>query len=111
MHNNLSDSGKIELADDDSCFEPTDGADDKPDNNNDVDNNDEGGGKIDSYVSAKSHDSDLDNDPLASPEEARHGAREATEESRRSAQEGAVNPLRTSDREEHGTPPPTTGKS
>ncbi len=70
-----------------------------------------GGGEIDSYVSANSHDSDLDDDPLASPEEARRGARKATEESRRSAQEGAVNPLKTSDSEEHGTPPPPAARA
>ena len=109
VHNNSSDSGEIESADDDSCFEPTDGADDEADNDDD-DNNDEGG-EIDSYVSANSHDSDLNDNPLASPEEGRRGAREATEESRRSAQEGAVNPLRTSDSEEHGMPPPPLARA
>jgi hypothetical protein len=106
VHNNSSDSGKIESADGDSCFEPTDGADDKADD----DNNDEWG-EIDSYVAANSHDSDLDDDPLALPEEARRGAREATEESRRSAQEGEVNPLRTSDSEEHSTAPPPAARA
>ena len=48
---------------------------------------------------------------MASPEEGRHGAREATEESRRSAQAGAVNPLRTSNSEEHGTPPPPPARA
>jgi hypothetical protein len=99
-HNTLSDSGEIESADDDSCFEPTDGADDD-------DNNDEGE-EIDSYVSADSY---LDDDPLASPEQGRRSAREATEESRHSAQAGAVNPLRTSNSEEHGTPPPPPGRA
>jgi hypothetical protein len=56
VHNNSSDSGEIESADDDSCFEPTDGADDEADNN----------------------DNDDDDDPLASPEEARCGARKAS---------------------------------
>ena len=115
-HNTLSDSGEIESADDDSCFEPTDGADDNDDDDDDDDddqaddddNNDEGE-EIDSYVSADSY---LDDDPLASPEKGRRSAREATtEESRHSAQAGAVNPLRTSNSEEHGTPPPPPGRA
>jgi hypothetical protein len=114
VHNTSSDSGDIESADDDSCFEPTDGAEDEADDDDDDDdqaddddNNDEGA-EIDSYASANSY---LDNDPLASPEEGRHGARKATEESRRSAQAGAVNPLRTSNSEEHGTPPPPPARA
>ena len=113
VHNTSSDSGDIESADDDSCFEPTDGAEDEADDDDDDDqaddddNNDEGA-EIDSYVSANSY---LDDDPLASPEEGRHGAREATEESRHSAQAGAVNPLRTSNSEEHGTPPPPPARA
>ncbi|KAI2510464.1 hypothetical protein MHU86_3884 [Fragilaria crotonensis] len=95
-------SGDIESADDDSCFEPTDGAEDEADDDDDDDqadddDNNDDGAEIDSYVSANSY---LDDDPLASPEEG-SGAREATEESRRSAQAGAVNPLRTSNSEEH----------
>ena len=81
MHNNSSDSGKIESADDDSSFEPTDGADDDDDD----DNNDEGG-EIDSYVSANSHDSDLDDDPLALPEEGRRGAPKSRDAVPRKAQ-------------------------
>ena len=42
---------------------------------------------------------------MALPEKRRRGACGAAEELRRSAQEGAANPLRTRDREEHGTPP------
>ena len=109
-HNTSSDSGELESADDDSCFEPTDVADDDDDDDDDQaddDNNDEGE-EIDSYVSANSY---LDDDPLASPEEGRRSAREATEESRRSAQAGAVNPLRTSNSEEHGTPPPPPARA
>ena len=104
----------MESADDDSCFEPTDGAEDEADDDDDDDdqaddddNNDEGA-ENDSYVSANSY---LDDDPLASPEEGRHGARKATEESRRSAQAGTVNPLRTSNSEELGTPPPPPARA
>ena len=68
------------MADDDSHFEPTDGA-----SNEAEDDNDDEGGEIDSNVLAYSYDSDLDNNPLALPEEGRHGAHKATEESRRSA--------------------------
>ena len=110
VHYNSSDSGEIESADDDSCFEPTDGADDDDDDDDqagDDDNNDEGE-EIDSYVSADSY---LDDDPLALPENGRRSARKATEESRHSAQAGAVNPLRTSNSEEHGTPPPPPARA
>ena len=61
VHYNLSDSGKMESADDDSCFEPTDGADD--DNHDDDE-----GSEMNSYTSAAySHDTDIDNNPSASP--------------------------------------------
>jgi hypothetical protein len=56
-------------------------------------------------VLAYSYDSDIDNNLLASLEEGRRGARKAAKELRRSAQEGAANPLRTSNSEEQGTPP------
>ena len=107
VHYNSSDSGEIESADDDSRFEPTDGADDDDDDNDD----DDEGGEMNSFASAYSHDSDIDNNPSASPEEGRRGARKAAEELRRSAQEGAANPLRTSDSEEHGTPPPPPARA
>jgi hypothetical protein len=61
VYDNLSDSGKIESADDASL--------------------------------------------LAVPVEGTRGAREAAEELRRSAQEGAANPLRTSNSDDQGTPP------
>jgi hypothetical protein len=96
VHYSLSDSGKIESAEDDSRFEPTDGAGD------DDDDDDEG-------ASAYSHDSDIDNNPLA--EERRRGAHGIDEELRRSAQEGAANPLRTSNSEEHCTPPSPPSRS
>ena len=54
QHYSSSDSGKIELADDDSCFEPTDGV-------GKTDNDDDEGGKINSFMSAYFHDSDIDN--------------------------------------------------
>ncbi len=64
------------------------------------------GGKINAYTLAYSHDFGIDNNLLASPEEGRRGARTAAEEFRRSAQEGAANPLsRTSNSKEHGLPP------
>ena len=50
VHYNLSDSGEIESADDDSHFEPTDGAD----NEEADDDNDDEGGEINFYVSAYS---------------------------------------------------------
>jgi hypothetical protein len=45
------------------------------------------------------------NNLLALPVEGTRGAREAAEELRRSAQEGAANPLRTSNSDDQGTPP------
>ncbi len=51
-----------------------------------------------------SHDTDIDDDPLASPEERRRGARGAAEELRRSIQEGVANALRTSESKEHCMP-------
>jgi hypothetical protein len=54
---------------------------------------------------AYSYDSEIDNNLLALMEEGRRGARKAANELRRSAQEGAANPLRTSNSEEQGTPP------
>jgi len=106
VHYNSSDSGEIESADDDSRFEPTDGADDDDDNDDDDE-----GGEMNSFASAYSHDSDIDNNPSASLEEGRRGSREAAEELRRSAQEGAANPLRTSDSEEHDLPPSPPARS
>jgi hypothetical protein len=111
VHYSLSDSGKIESADDDSGFEPTDGAGDDDNDDDDDDDDDDEGGEIDSFALAYSHDSDIDNNPLASPEERRCGARGAAEELRRSAQEGAANPLRTSNNEEHCTPPSPPARS
>ena len=104
MHNSSSDSGKIESADDDSHFEPTDGAD------ND-DNDDDEEGKINLFASAYSHDSDIDNNPLALPEERRRGTGGTAEELTRSAQEGAANLLRTNNSEEHCTPPSPPSRS
>ncbi len=43
--------------------------------------------EMNAYASADSHDSDIDNNLLALPEEGRRGARKATEELRCSAQE------------------------
>ena len=80
---------------------------DADDNDHHHDDDDEGG-EMNSNASAYSHDSEVDNNPSASPEEGRRGAREAAEEFRCSAQEGAANPLRTSNSKEHGTPPPPT---
>jgi len=111
---NSSDSNEIESADDDSGFEPTDDAgddDDDDDNNDDHHDDDDEGGEMNSYASAYSHDSEVDNNPSASPDEGRRGARNAAEELRRSPQVGAANTLRTSDSEEHSTPPPPTARA
>jgi hypothetical protein len=72
VHYSSSDPVKIESADDDSCFEPTDGT-------GDDDNDDDEGGKTNSFASAYSHDSDIENNQLASPEERRRGARGTAE--------------------------------
>ena len=96
---NLSDSEEIESVDGDSHFDPTDDADDD-------DDDDDEAGEMNSYASAYSHDSDIDNNQSTSPEAGRRRARGAAEELRRGAQAGAANPLRTSNREEHGTQPP-----
>ncbi len=106
LHYNLSNSGKNESFNDDSRFEPTDRAG----NDNDDDDDDEGGG-ISSFASANSYDSDIDNKPLALREERKRGARRASEELRCSAQEGAANPLRTSDSKKHRYTTFTCGKS
>jgi hypothetical protein len=68
VHYSLSDSGEIESADDDSRFEPTDGAGDNDDDDDDL------RGEISSFASAYSHDSDINNNPLALPEERRREA-------------------------------------
>jgi len=111
---NSSDSNEIESADDDSGFEPTDDAgddDDDDDDNDDHHDDDDEGGEMNSYASAYSHDSEVDNNPSALPDEGRRGARNAAEELRRSPQVGAANTLRTSDSEEHSTPPPRTARA
>jgi hypothetical protein len=66
-----SDSGEIESADDDSHFEPTDGAGD-----NDKDDDDEGG-EINSFASANAHDSDINNNPNP-PLRTRHSGKHCT---------------------------------
>ncbi len=79
MYYNSSDSGKIESKDDDSHFEPTDGAGDY-NNNDDDDDDDDEGCKINSFASANSMILTLTT--MALPEERRRGA---AEELRRSA--------------------------
>ncbi len=105
VHNSSSDSGKNESADDDSHFEPTDGA------GNDDDDDDDEEGEINLFTSAYCHDSDIDNNPLALSEERKRGAGGTAEELTRSAQEGAANSLRTSNSEEHCTPPSPPSRS
>lgn len=97
---NSSDSVEIESPDEDSGFEPSILG------SNDEDDDDDDKSEMDSYATPISHDSGFDNNQSASPEDGRHGAREAAEELRRGAQEGTANPRRTSHSEEQGTPPP-----
>jgi hypothetical protein len=61
---------------------------------------------MNSFASAYSHDSDIDNNNLlALLKERRRESRGAAEELRRGAHKGAAKPLRTSNSKVHGTPP------
>jgi hypothetical protein len=115
-----SDSDEIDSGNEDSDDESLFTTDDD-DDDGDVDK-----GKLNSLPSTGSHGSDIDSNPSESPEEGRRRGREeermrrvreaveagrrrgrkSDDESRRSAQAGTANPLRTSDSGEHGAPPP-----